>query len=89
MLSSFNFKIFYNAIILYGSSFPETAATQNCGRPRGISLTSLLHAAAFKTARTSSVLAETRRRPGRGRAPLLACGREAGGEARAAAVLTP
>ncbi len=32
----------YNAIILYGSSFWETAASQNCGRPLGISLTSLL-----------------------------------------------
>ncbi len=28
--------MFYKAIILYGSSFPETAATQHCGRPRGI-----------------------------------------------------
>ncbi len=34
--------MFCNAIILYGSSFWETAATQNCGQPKGISLTSLL-----------------------------------------------
>jgi hypothetical protein len=27
--------MFYNAIILYGSSFWETAATQNCGHPQG------------------------------------------------------
>ncbi len=36
--------MFENAIILYGSSFWETAATQNCqcGHPKGgISLTSL------------------------------------------------
>ncbi len=33
--------MFLNAIILYGSSFWETAATQNCGHTQGISLTSL------------------------------------------------
>ncbi len=33
--------MFYNAKILYGSSFWETAATQNCGHPKGISLTPL------------------------------------------------
>ncbi len=36
--------MFLNAIILYGSSFWETAATQICGRPQGISLTSPLPA---------------------------------------------
>jgi hypothetical protein len=34
--------MFWNAIILYGSSFPGTAATQNCGHTQGTSLTSLL-----------------------------------------------
>ncbi len=33
--------MFKNAIILNGSNFWETAATQICGRPKGISLTSL------------------------------------------------
>ncbi len=33
--------MFENAIILYGSSFWETAATQNCSYPQGILLTSL------------------------------------------------
>ncbi len=33
--------MFLNAIISYGSSFWETAATQNCGHTQGISLTSL------------------------------------------------
>ncbi len=33
--------MFQNAIILYGSSFWETADTQNCGHTQGISLTSL------------------------------------------------
>ncbi len=32
--------MFLNAIILYGSSFWETAATQNCGHTQGMSLTS-------------------------------------------------
>ncbi len=36
--------MFSNAIILYGSSFWETAATQNCGHTQGISLTSLVQA---------------------------------------------
>ncbi len=33
--------MFKMATVLYGSSFKETAATQICGRPQGISLTSL------------------------------------------------
>ncbi len=37
--------MFKNTILLYGSSFCETAATQNIGHPQGISLTSLVMSA--------------------------------------------
>ncbi len=39
--------MFYNA--MYGSSFWETAATQNCGHPKGILLTSLAWTCIFSS----------------------------------------
>ncbi len=47
--------MFFKAGILYGSSIPETAATQNCGRPRGISLTSLRTGTILPAKRRTSV----------------------------------
>ncbi len=35
--------MFSNTLILYGSSFWRTAATQNCRHPQGILLTSLVY----------------------------------------------
>ncbi len=63
--------MFENAIILYGSSFWETAATQICGHPKGMSLTSLLRRAARAVPRCISL----RRRPNPMRVPRIECGR--------------